>query len=168
MIKDIESISSCQQELFKVYLSNGEIYYYKKFLSNCSWWTFDNEPLYEREKHVYQIMRDHGIPIPTAEFVDESQIIITKEVEGVQASQVDSETMHHLIGFWLKKIHKNGYIHGDFHHDNIIFNQKKCDVVILDFEETIQSDKLLYDLATFYRSTFFYFPETGRKLWNSF
>ena len=171
-------IQTCQQDVFKLFMEDGDIYYHKNFVNNQSWWTMKDENLSDREWDVYQ--KFFMWQIPVAQFKSRSlEYFLSKEANGNTLEYDSIGISYYNVGRVLKKIHHHGYIHGDFNHNNIIVDGLDVSAII-DFEESVPIDgeyphlpdylrpDPMYDLATFLRSCRYFEPEKGYEFFNRF
>lgn len=181
VLLDIETIPSCQQYVYKIITLQGDCYYYKKYINHQSWWTLNSEDLSEREYHVWSVFKTCGIPVAELESYSPDSFVTHEVKNTISAAEECSDHSHFEIGELLKKIHSINYIHGDFHHENILIDKTNGSVrAIIDFEESIKSDKhckhlprhlqpnLVYDLATFLISVKHFYPNTYENKWKEF
>lgn len=174
-ILSIEKIDTCQQDMYKLTMDNDKVYYHKNFRSNQSWWTFTDENISEREWDVYQKFFMWQIPVAHLKYRSDYSFL-TEEIKGIPLSQDLEGIGHFNAGDVLRKIHSHGYIHGDFHHENIFIEPYEGYVkAVIDFEESVPIDgeyprlpehlkpDPMYDLTTFLRSCKHYDKENFYK-----
>lgn len=163
----IEQVDTCQQKLYKI--KTKETTFYKKhIINNHSWYTFNNDDIYSRIKNAYDVLQKNDIGCPNAKFDDDNKIVIMDEVKGIHLSESKNINHWYKCGVMLNKLHKTGYIHGDFHQENI-FIDSNDNIIFIDFEEFISQNiaDSLYDLTELYINTM-YKDENMSKYYYSF
>lgn len=122
--------------VFKVLYNNKEMCY-KEFNSD----TIPNSIQKKRIELLCSINIDKNIVLPKLINVEDNNLI------GYLSNYLDYKSINKYIGSiteeleylyktkeLILKLHKNNIIHGDLHSGNILFNESKRDVAIIDFD----------------------------------
>jgi RIO-like serine/threonine protein kinase len=104
---------------------------------------------WERTKELYKEFETLNIGPKIHEILDEEQICIMERGYKTYLHYLNNEKIKERVMNMIDVLHKNGYIHGDLHKNNIII-RKDDTPFLIDFESTIKWGK--DDISTIYGS----------------
>jgi thiamine kinase-like enzyme len=90
-----EAIESFQQKVWRA-TADGKPVFIKEIVSNCSWWTFDESDVYQREKLSYQILNTAGIGPRLLSSDDMARRLVIEEIADTP-NEDDKAACDHLL-----------------------------------------------------------------------